>query len=85
MTTTGEDVTIFEILATCGRIVLGDEETGLLYTWNGSLTFQAFQHAGHGRFYAVDAWTVAELPENLDAASEKCREHLSASIADADD
>ena len=78
----GEDMTVFEILSRCGRILLGDEEMEILYAWNGSLTFSAFQHAGHGRFYQIDAWTVEEAPRSLDVAMDKCRARLSDALAD---
>lgn len=78
----GEDMTVFEILSRCGRILLGDEEMAILYVWNGSLTFSAFQHAGRGRFYQVDAWTAEEAPLSLEAAMDKCSARLSEALAD---
>lgn len=83
--TDASEMTVFEIVFQCGPIVLADEDTGMLFAWNGSLTFHAFQHAAQGRFYVVDAWTMEEAPKELDAAVEKCRERLSAAIADAGD
>lgn len=78
----GEEMTVFEILSRCGRILLGDEDMGLVFVWNGSLTFTTFQHAGRGKFYAVDAWTVEGVPATLDVATRKCRERLSDIVAD---
>lgn len=75
-------MTVFEVLSRCGRILLGDEDTGLVFVWNGSLTFTTFQHAGRGKFYAVDAWTVEGVPATLDVAIDKCRERLSEIVAD---
>lgn len=84
MTDEGE-MTVFEVVFRCGAIIFADEGTGLLFSWNGSLTFNTFQHAGHENFYQVDAWTTEEAPKDLGAAVEKCRERLSAAIADAGD
>ena len=73
--TDASEMTVFEVVARCGMIVFADEDIGVLYTWNGSLTFQALQHAGGGRFYAADAWTVESAPRSLDDAIERCRQH----------
>lgn len=78
----GEDMTVFEILSLCGRILLGDEEMEILYVWNGSLTFSAFQRAGRGRFYQVDVWTAEEAPRSLEVATHECRKRLSEALAD---
>lgn len=79
---TGEDMSIFEILDRCGRILLGVEDMGLIYTWNGSAEFGVWQHAGHGKFYQVDFWTTDVPPRSLESAMDRCRERLSQLLAD---
>lgn len=78
----GEDMTVFEILSRCGRVLLGDEEREWIYTWNGSAEFACWQHAGRGRFYQIDFWTTDVPPKTLEQAMDRCRERLSEALAD---
>lgn len=72
-----DDMTIFDILDRCGRIMLGDESSGRIFTWNGSSTFAVFQHGGNGVWYAIDGWQTDVNPKSLGEAMDRCRERLS--------
>ena len=77
-----DDMTIFDILERCGRILLGDEETGRIFCWNGGSEFHVFQHGGKGAWYTVDFWTTSEPPVTLEKAMDRCRERLSLQMAE---
>ena len=53
------EMTVFEIVARCGMIVFADEDIGVLYTWNGSLTFQALREI---KMYDVAECSVSTPP-----------------------
>lgn len=82
--TDASEMTVFEIVSRCGKVIFADDDVGLVMTWNGSLTFQVLQQADRGRFYCVDAWTVSTAPRSLDDAVEECRERLALIKADMD-
>lgn len=77
-----DDTTIFGILSDFGRILLGDEEEGLLFVWGGDCEFHVFQNGGRGTWYRVDGWTVPTKPLSLESAMDRCRERLSLIMAD---
>lgn len=79
--TDASEMTVFELVSRCGKVIFTDEDMGILFTWNGFLTFQVFQHGPIGRFYIVDTWTVT-APRGLDAAVERCHQRLALIKAD---
>jgi len=77
-----DDMTIFDILDRCGRIVLGDESSGRIFCWNGSSTFHVFQHGGGATWYTVDGWMTDVNPKTMEEAMDRCRERLSLQMAE---
>lgn len=77
-----DDMTIFDILDRCGRVMLGDESSGLIFVWNGSSTFHVFRHGGNGVWYTVDGWTTDVNPKSLEEGMDRCRERLSLIMAE---
>lgn len=77
-----DDMTIFDILERCGRIVLGDESSGRIFCWNGSSTFHVFQHGGGATWYTVDGWMTDVNPKTMEEAMDRCRERLSLQMAE---
>ncbi len=61
-------LTLFELLSQDSRcIVYSDEPSGIIVTWNHSLTLQAWR-TRNARFYEFNAQTLEEKPSNwLDA------------------
>lgn len=77
-----DDTTIFEILACGGRILLGNEDNGWIYSWNGSSEFTCWQHAGNSKYYSVDFWTTDVKPKDLEEAVQRCHDRLSLALSD---
>jgi hypothetical protein len=79
---TGEDMTVFQILDRCGKIVFANESMGLMFTWDGKATFGTWQSAGFGKWYLIDEWTLPAKAVSLESAVDRCRERLSLILAD---
>lgn len=77
-----DDMTVFDILERCGRILLGNEDMGLIFAWNGGSEFHVFNHGGKGVWYCVDFWSTSEPPTTLEGAMDRCRERLSLILCD---
>lgn len=75
--TTMEDVTIHELMQR-GRnaIVLTDPDLNIVFAWNGSDCFLAFQEVGRSRFTLVDNWSTDARPATLSEAQDRCRTRL---------
>ena len=77
-----EGNTLADIL-TSGHVVIHQDESDGIYTWNGLETFHVLTPGPKGTYDVIDQWTGEGTKNRLDLAQESCKARYQNALDDA--